>query len=102
VPSHRFLRSLLWSYGLELHHLTSSWFLHVAAFVTLCEAYIRIEHPLNLWSHFFRLGCGRVQMQERRPRAVWTSRSALDLGLILTSPFRSLTLRSGGGKHGSC
>jgi hypothetical protein len=24
VPSHQFLRYLLWSYGLELHHLTSS------------------------------------------------------------------------------
>jgi hypothetical protein len=26
----------------------------MAAFVTLCEAYIRIDPPLNLWSHFFR------------------------------------------------
>jgi hypothetical protein len=26
----------------------------MAAFVTLCEAYIGIEPPLNLWSHFFR------------------------------------------------
>jgi hypothetical protein len=26
----------------------------MTAFVTLCEAYIGIEPPLNLWSHFFR------------------------------------------------
>jgi hypothetical protein len=26
----------------------------MAAFVTLCEAYIGVEPPLNLWSHFFR------------------------------------------------
>jgi hypothetical protein len=50
---HRFLRSLLQSYGLELHHLTPSGILHMAAFVTLCEAYSGIESPLNLWSHFF-------------------------------------------------
>jgi hypothetical protein len=25
----------------------------MAAFVTLCEDYIGIEPPLNLWSHFF-------------------------------------------------
>jgi hypothetical protein len=25
----------------------------MAIFVTLCEAYIGIEPPLNLWSHFF-------------------------------------------------
>jgi hypothetical protein len=28
--------------------------MHMAAFVTLCEAYIGIEPPLNLWSHLFR------------------------------------------------
>jgi hypothetical protein len=38
---------------LELHHLTPSEILHMAAFVTLCEAYIGIEPSLNLWSHFF-------------------------------------------------
>jgi hypothetical protein len=26
----------------------------MVAFMTLCEAYIGIEPPLNLWSHFFR------------------------------------------------
>jgi hypothetical protein len=51
---HRFLHSLLWSYGLELHHLTPLGILHMAAFVTLCEAYIGIEPTLNLWSHFFQ------------------------------------------------
>jgi hypothetical protein len=38
VSSHRFLCSLLQFYGLELHHLTPSGILHMAAFVTLCEA----------------------------------------------------------------
>jgi hypothetical protein len=51
--SHRFLWSLPRSYGLELHHLTPSGILHMAAFVTLCEAYITIEPPLNMWSHFY-------------------------------------------------
>jgi hypothetical protein len=37
VPSHRFLRSLLRSYGLELDHLTPLRILHMAAFVTMCE-----------------------------------------------------------------
>jgi hypothetical protein len=54
VPSHRFLCSLLWSYGLELHHLAPSWILHMVAFITLCEAYIGIEPHFNLWSYFFR------------------------------------------------
>jgi hypothetical protein len=50
--SHRFLWSLLQSYGLELHHLTPSGILHMTAFVTMCESYIGIEPPLNLSSHF--------------------------------------------------
>jgi hypothetical protein len=48
APSHRFLCSLLQSYGLELHHLTPSGILHMAAFVTLCEAYIGIYPDLIL------------------------------------------------------
>jgi hypothetical protein len=35
TPSHRFLHLLLRHYGLELHHLTPSGVLHIAAFVTL-------------------------------------------------------------------
>jgi hypothetical protein len=54
VPSHRFLYSLLQFYNLELHHLTPSGILHMAAFVTLCEAYMVIEPHFNLWNYFFR------------------------------------------------
>jgi hypothetical protein len=53
VPSHWFLRTLLRSYGLELHHLTPLGILHMGAFMTLCEAYIGIEPHLDLWNHFF-------------------------------------------------
>jgi hypothetical protein len=42
--------SVLW---LELHHLTPSGILDITAFVTLCEAYMGIEPPFDLWSHFF-------------------------------------------------
>jgi hypothetical protein len=52
MPSHQFLCSLLQLYGLELHHLTPSGILHMAAFMTLCEAYIGIEPHFNLWNYF--------------------------------------------------
>jgi hypothetical protein len=54
VPSHRFLHLLLQFYGLELHHLTLSGILHVAAFVALCMAYMGIEPHFDLWNYFFR------------------------------------------------
>jgi hypothetical protein len=47
VPPHRFLHSLLWVNGLELQHLVPVGILHMAAFVTLCEAYMGIEPPLQ-------------------------------------------------------
>ena len=54
VPSHQFLRSLLQSYSLELHHLTPLGILHIAAFMTLCEAFVGIELHFNLSNYFFR------------------------------------------------
>jgi hypothetical protein len=53
-PTHSFLCSLLQFYGLELHHLTPSGILHMASFVTLCEAYKGIEPHFNLWNYLFR------------------------------------------------
>jgi hypothetical protein len=50
TPSHRFLHSLLRYYSLELHHLTPSWILHIAAFMTLCEAYLGIDPEFGLWN----------------------------------------------------
>jgi hypothetical protein len=55
MPPHRFLHSLLWYYDLELHLLTPSGVLHIAAFVTLCEAYLGIDPELDLWKYFFHV-----------------------------------------------
>jgi hypothetical protein len=48
MPPHRFLHSLLRYYDLEVHHLTPSGVLHIAAFVTLCEAYLGIDPEIDL------------------------------------------------------
>jgi hypothetical protein len=53
MPLHRFLRSMLSFYGLELHYLTPSGILHISAFVTLCEVYMGIEPHYNLRNYFF-------------------------------------------------
>jgi hypothetical protein len=55
MPPHRFLRSLLRYYGLELHHLTPSGVLHITAFVTLCEDDLGINREFDLWKYFFRI-----------------------------------------------
>jgi hypothetical protein len=53
MSSHQFLCMLLWYYNLELHHLTPSRVLHVAAFKTLCQAYLGNDPDLDLWKYFF-------------------------------------------------
>jgi hypothetical protein len=57
MSSHWFLRSLLQHYGLELHNLTPSRVLHMAAFATLCEAYLGIDPQFDLWNYFFCVRC---------------------------------------------
>jgi hypothetical protein len=63
VVSHRFLHSLLQFYGLELHYLTPLGILHMAAFVSLCEANMGTEPHFNLWnyilSHLATIGLER-------------------------------------------
>ena len=49
-PAHWFLHGLLNEWGLELQHLNPMGVLHIASFVTVCEAFLGIE-PL---ADFFR------------------------------------------------
>jgi hypothetical protein len=53
VPSHQFLCSPLQHYCLELHNLAPLGILHIAAFMTLCEAYMGIDSHFDLWNYFF-------------------------------------------------
>jgi hypothetical protein len=55
VSSHRFHLLLLQHYRPELHNLTPWRILHIAAFVTLCEAYTRIDPHFDLWNYFFHV-----------------------------------------------
>jgi hypothetical protein len=55
VPSHQFLRSLLWYYRLELHNLTPSGVLHIASFMTLCKACMGVDPKFNMLKYFFRV-----------------------------------------------
>ena len=47
-PIHPFLRGLLYLYGIQLHHLSPNSILHIAFFVTLCEAFLGCEAHFGL------------------------------------------------------
>jgi hypothetical protein len=43
LPAHEFLRGLLFVYGVQLHQLIPNLILHIACFITLCEAFLVID-----------------------------------------------------------
>jgi hypothetical protein len=55
LPANKFLRGLLFVYGVQLHQLTPNSFQHIACFVTLCETFLGIDPHWILWKYLFRL-----------------------------------------------
>jgi hypothetical protein len=54
LPLHSFVRGLLHYYLLEIKNLHPNVVLHIAYFVTLCEAFMGIGPHWRLWHYFFR------------------------------------------------
>ena len=53
LPLHPFLWGLLFFYGLRLHDQTPEGILHIATFITLCEAFLGIAPHFALWRWVF-------------------------------------------------
>ncbi|KAK1650760.1 hypothetical protein QYE76_068565 [Lolium multiflorum] len=57
LPAHEFLRRLLHVYEIQLWQLTPNSILHLAIFITLCEAFLGIEPHFGLWKKIFFVKC---------------------------------------------
>jgi hypothetical protein len=55
LPAHEFLPRLLHVYEIQLWQLTPNSILHLAIFITLCEAFLGIEPHIGLWKKIFFL-----------------------------------------------
>jgi hypothetical protein len=53
LPAHEFLWCLLFSYGIQLWRLTPNSVLHLAIFITICEAFLGIDPHWGLWKKDF-------------------------------------------------
>jgi hypothetical protein len=79
-PLHPFVRGLMFYYGLDFHDLAPNSFLHISAFIVVCEALLRIPPHFSLWLKVFNLkpkvvdgqheDCGGA-MVSKLPNAVW-------------------------------
>ena len=52
-PAHWFLPELLNEWGLELQHLNPMGVLHITSFVTVCEAFLRMEPHVDFFWWLF-------------------------------------------------
>jgi hypothetical protein len=62
LPLHPFVRGLLFFYGLEIQNLHPNSILHLACFITLCEAFLGVDPHWKLRRYLFSgrvsPGCG--------------------------------------------
>ena len=52
-PAHWFLRGFLNEWGLELQHLNPTGVLHIAGFITVCEAFLEMEPHVDFFRRIF-------------------------------------------------
>ena len=52
---HPFVRGLMFYYGLDFHDLAPDSFLHISAFIVMCEAFLRIPPHFGLWLKTFNV-----------------------------------------------
>ena len=64
-PVHWFLRRLLNEWGPKLQHLNPTGVLHVAGFITICEAFLGMEPHVDL---FWWIFTGRALSEGKPPR----------------------------------
>ena len=48
-----FVRGLMFYYGLDFHDLALDSFLHISAFIVVCEAFLRITPHFGMWLKTF-------------------------------------------------
>jgi hypothetical protein len=54
-PLLTFVRGLMFYYGLDFHDLAPNSFLHISAFIVMCEALLRIPPHFGLWLKVFNV-----------------------------------------------
>jgi hypothetical protein len=59
VPADRFIREVLFAYGLQLQHLNPNSIQQITAFKAMCEGFLGIGAHWHLFGYFFTFTCLR-------------------------------------------
>ena len=70
-PLHRFIRGLMFYYGLDFHDLAPNFILNISAFIVVCEAFLRIQSHFGLWLKVFTAKPKVVDGQHAEAGAPW-------------------------------
>jgi hypothetical protein len=57
VPAGRFIRAVLYEFGLQLQHLNPNNIQQMVAFKAMCEGYLGISAHWHLFKYFFMFSC---------------------------------------------
>jgi hypothetical protein len=57
VPTRRFIRGVLFEYGLQLEHLNLNSIQQMAVFEAMCESNLGISAHWHLFQYFFKFAC---------------------------------------------
>jgi hypothetical protein len=57
VPAGRFIRGVLFEYGLQLQYLNQNSIQHMATFEAMCEGYLGISAHWHIFRYFFKFTC---------------------------------------------
>ena len=54
-PLHPIVHGLMYYYGLDFHDLALNSFLHISAFIVVCEALLRVHPHFDIWLKVFNV-----------------------------------------------
>ena len=84
---HPFVRGLMFFYGLDFHDLPPNSFMHISAFIIICEAFLQVEPHFGLWLKVFNVkpktvasehaDCGGAVIS-KLPRVEWPTGTFID------------------------
>jgi hypothetical protein len=84
VPASRFMRAILYFYGVELHNLNPNSIAQATIFAAVCEGFLGIDPHWDMWTHLFSAEPFASTTGEKRVRMVVWLHPLVEAGACAT------------------